>query len=107
MTVLERKKAASFQPNYIRLLPPGEVIAEKITEMGIDETELASRCGLPLETLQKLLKAETPLTTEIADKIEAITRMSADGMIRLEMRYRNDLLFLQQHPDYPVLSPNS
>ena len=103
MTVLERKKAAPFKPNYIRLLPPGEVIAEKIFEMGIDEAELARRCELPLETIQKLLKAEISLTKEIADRIEKVTWMNADGMMRLETRYRNDLVFIQQNPDYPVV----
>ena len=97
MTVLERKKAAPFRPNYIRLLPPGEVIAEKIGEMGIDETELALRCELPPETIQNLLQAAIPLTREIADKIEKVTWMNAEGMMRLETRYRNDLESIQRH----------
>jgi plasmid maintenance system antidote protein VapI len=103
MTVLERKKAAPFRPNYIRLLPPGEVIAEKIGEMGIDEAEFARRCALPLETIQELLKSELPLTEEIADKIEKVTLMNAEGMMRLENRYRNDLMFVKRHPEYPVV----
>jgi plasmid maintenance system antidote protein VapI len=103
MTVLERKQAAPFRPNYVRLLPPGEVIAEKIVEMGIDEAELARRCELPPETIRQLLNAETPLTKEIADKIEKITWMNADGMMRLETRYRNDLEFIRQNPNYPVV----
>ncbi|MCL2304957.1 MAG: hypothetical protein FWC43_09790 [Planctomycetaceae bacterium] len=103
MPVLERKKATPFKSNYIRLLPPGEVIAEKILEMGIEEAELARRCRLPLETVQKLLKAEIPLTKELADKIEKVTWMNAEGMMRLETRYRNDLVFIQQNPEYPVV----
>ena len=103
MTVLERKKWVPFQPNYIRLLPPGEVIAEKLFELGIDESEFTRRCELPLETVRQLLKAEIPLTKETADKIEKVTWMNAEGMMRLEARYRNDLTFLQQNPDYPVV----
>ena len=103
MSVLERKIATPFRPNYIRLLPPGEVIAEKIGEMGIDETEFARRCELPLEIILHLLQAEIALTQEIAEKIEKVTMMSADGMMRLEIRYRNNLEFIQQHPDYPVV----
>jgi plasmid maintenance system antidote protein VapI len=56
-----------------------------------------------LETIQKLLKAEVSLTKEIADKIEKVTWMNAEGMMRLETRYRNDLVFVQQNPDYPVV----
>ena len=103
MTVLERKTAVPFTPNYVRLLPPGEVIAEKIFELGIDDAELARRCELPLEIIQQLLKADVPLTKEIADKIEKVTWMNADGMMRLENRYRNDLMFVLQNPDYPVV----
>jgi hypothetical protein len=29
--------------------------------------------------------------------------MNAEGMMRLETRYRNDLVFFQQNPDYPVV----
>ena len=103
MTTLERKKAAPFQPNYIRLLPPGEVITEKIFEMGIDAEEFAQRCDLPLDTIRQLLKAEIPLTKEIADRIETVTWMKAEGLTQLETRYRSDLAFLQQHPDFPVV----
>ena len=103
MSVLERPKSVPFRPNYIRLLPPGEVIAEKMFELGIDEAELARRCELALETIQKLLKAEIPLSQEIADKIEEVTWMNAEGMMRLETRYQNDLEFIRQHPDYPVV----
>ncbi len=103
MTVLERKKAAPFKPNYITLLPPGKIIAEKIFEMGIDAAELSRRCNLPLETIQKLLKAEISLTKEIADKIEQVTWMQADGMMRVEESYQRNLAFHKEHPDYPVL----
>ena len=91
------------EASYVRLLPPGEVIAEKVFEMGIGVVELARRCELPPETIQKLLQAELPLTETIADKIEKVTWMNAEGMMRLETRYRNDLMFVQQHPEYPVV----
>ena len=103
MTVLERKKRVAATPNYITLLPPGKIIAEKIFEMGIDATELASRCHIPLETIQKLLEARIPLTPEIAREIERVTWMQADGMMRVEEAYQKNLAFHKDHPDYPVL----
>ena len=103
MTVLERKKATPTKPNYITLLPPGKIIAEKIGEMEIDEAELAQRCNLSLEKIQKLLSAELPLTRDIAEKIERITCMQADGMMRIEDSYQRNLEFHREHPDYPVL----
>jgi len=103
MTVLERKKTTQSKPNYITLLPPGKIITEKIFEMGIDAVELAQRCNLSLDTIQKLLNAEIPLTQEIAQEIERVTWMSADGMMRIEESYQRNLLFHKKHPDYPVL----
>ena len=103
MTVLERKKTIPSKPNYITLLPPGKIIAEKISEMEIDDVELAQRCNLPLEKIRKLLSAEHPLTREIAEKIEKVTSMQADGMMRIEESYQRNLEFHREHPDYPVL----
>jgi len=103
MTVQERQKIAPPEPNYITLLPPGRIIAEKIFEMGIDSAELARRCNLPSETIQSLLKAEIPLTLDMARAIESVTWMQADGMMRVEESYQKNLRFHQEHPDYPVL----
>ena len=103
MTVLEKPRSAPSKPNYITLLPPGKIIAEKIFEMGMDATELARRCNVSLDTIRQLLNAEIPLTWEIADAIEKVTWMQADGMMRVEESYQSNLAFHQKHPDYPVL----
>jgi len=91
------------KPNYITLLPPGKIIAEKIFEMGIDAAELARRCRVSLDTIQKLLNAEIPLTQKIAKEIERVTWMQADGMMRIEEAYQRNLAFHKDHPEYPVL----
>jgi len=103
MSVVVEKKAYSASPNYITLTPVGETLSEKMFEMGIDATEFAKRCELPEETIQKLLKAEIPLSQEIAKKIETVTWMSADLLLRLDERYYRNLAFHKDHPDYPVL----
>jgi len=41
----------SHTPNYINLLPPGRVLAEKMFEMGIDAAELARRMEFLLKPL--------------------------------------------------------
>ena len=103
MSDIKEKKKFSATPNYITLTPVGETISEKMFEMGIDEAELAKRCEIPEETLRNLLKAEIPLTPEIAKKIETATWMSADLLLRLDERYYRNLAFHKDHPDYPVL----
>ena len=39
--------------NDLVLMPPGNVLREKIFELGLDATELARRCKLPLETMPR------------------------------------------------------
>jgi len=103
MSVIEKIRTYSATPNYITLIPVGDTISEKMFEMGINAAELAKRCELSEETIQKLLKAEIPLSPEIAKKIETATWMSADLLLRLDDRYYKNLAFHKDHPDYPVL----
>ncbi|MCL2305862.1 MAG: hypothetical protein FWC43_11015 [Planctomycetaceae bacterium] len=103
MPAIKEKKTYSATPNYITLTPVGETISEKMFEMGIDEAELAKRCELSEDTIQKLLRAEIPLTPEIAKRIETATWMSADLLLRLDERYYKNLAFHKDHPEYPVL----
>ena len=92
----------SHTPNYICILPPGRVLAEKMFEMGIDATELARRMDVPVEIIEKLLRFEIPLTQEIADKIQEVTWMNAGLMMRHESSYREKLAFAMEHPEIPA-----
>jgi plasmid maintenance system antidote protein VapI len=92
----------SHTPNYITILPPGEIIAEKIFEMGIDAAELARRMKVSVETIEKLIRFEIPLTESVAKKLEKATWMNADLMLRHEMTYRKDLAYAMEHPEIPA-----
>ena len=89
-------------PKYITILPPGRIIAEKMSEMEIDADELAKRMEAPVETLEKLLRFEIPLTESLAEKLEQATRMNAKMMMRHETRYRTSLAFAMEHPEFPA-----
>lgn len=102
MSTVKSKSSYSHTPNYITIMPPGNVIAEKLFEMGIDAMELARRCELPEETIQQLLKAEIPLTAEVAAKIENVTWMPAALLLRFEESYRKDLASAKRHPAIPA-----
>jgi plasmid maintenance system antidote protein VapI len=83
-------------------LPPGELIAEKIFEMGIDAAELAKRMKVPVETVEKLIRYEIPLTESVAKKLEKVTWMPADSMLRCEVRWREKLAYAMEHPEIPA-----
>jgi plasmid maintenance system antidote protein VapI len=102
MTVLERKKAAPFRPNYVVLMPPGDVLKEKIDEMDIDATELASRCKLPVATIHGILDTTTEMTQIIADKLEQVTWIQADSWMRMEENYRQRLALTANTREYTI-----
>jgi addiction module HigA family antidote len=89
-------------PNYIALLPPGRVLAEKMFEMGIDATELAKRMKVSVKTIEQLINIEIPLTPTLATKIEKTTMMDADHLMRLEKGYWQDLKYAMEHPEIPA-----
>jgi plasmid maintenance system antidote protein VapI len=89
-------------PNYITLLPPGRVMAEKMFELGIDATEMARRMRVPVETVEKLLRFEIPLTEDLAKKVEEATWMNANLMLRHEKSYRVNLAYAMEHPEIPA-----
>jgi plasmid maintenance system antidote protein VapI len=98
----QKKRYLPHTPNYITLLPPGRVVAEKMFEMGIDAAELAQRMKVSVETVEKLLRFEIPLTESLAKKIEQATWMNAGLMVRLEIDYRKDMAYSMEHPEIPA-----
>ncbi|MDR0329029.1 MAG: hypothetical protein LBI05_12120 [Planctomycetaceae bacterium] len=92
----------SHTPNYICVLPPGRIIAEKMFEMGIDAAELAQRMKVPVETIEKLIRFEIPLTESVAKKLEKATWMPVDVMMRFEAGWREDMKFAMEHPEIPA-----
>ncbi|MDR3199222.1 MAG: hypothetical protein LBU34_15250 [Planctomycetaceae bacterium] len=103
----KRKRIAKLRnlphtPNYINLMTPGDILAEKIFEMGIDAAELAIRMNVPLKTVEQLLKTEIPLTQTLAEKIEKITWMPSAFMLRVEKSYREKCIFATEHPEIPA-----
>jgi len=92
----------SHTPNYINILPPGDIIEEKMFEMGINAAELARRMEVPVEIIEQLLRFEIPLTRAVAEKLQKATWMDADLMMRHEASYREKLAFAMEHPEIPA-----
>jgi plasmid maintenance system antidote protein VapI len=89
-------------PNYINILPPGRVMAEKMFEMGIDAAELARRMKVPVETIEKLLRFEIPLTESVAKKLEKATWMDAGMMMQHEKSSKANYAYAMEHPVNPA-----
>jgi plasmid maintenance system antidote protein VapI len=83
-------------------MPPGEVLEEKMFEMGINVAELAKRMKVSVKTVEQLLNAEIPLTQTLAEKIENVTWIPASFMLRVEKSYREKCIFAAEHPEIPA-----
>ena len=93
---------STAKKNYVVLMPPGDVLKEKIFEMGVDAITLSSRSKLPIETIQGILDATTEMTQTIAEKLEHVTQIQADSWMRMEENYRTRIKLTASNQKYSV-----
>ncbi len=80
----------TYTPDY--LVPPGEVLADYLDAYGMTRPELADRTGLPAEVIHHLIEGKTPITPEIALKLECALGRPAHFWNNLEQQYQKDWL---------------
>jgi len=73
------------------VVPPGEVLEEKINEMGLSTEEFAQRIGMSTEALVQLFKGRLLLSSAVASRLELTTGIPADYWKRAEANYRRKL----------------
>ena len=78
------------------LSTPGDRIQEHIDFVGMSRAELAERLGSSVFELNKLIKGKSPVTKEIAAKLEHASGVPASFWLNLERRYREELLEIEQ-----------
>ena len=66
---------------------PGEVIKEEIGYNKISQRCLAKELGMSYSTLNELLNAHRPLSTNTALLIEATLGLRADILMRIQLKY--------------------
>ena len=72
-------------------IPPGETVLEGMEHHSISTQELAERISLAPQSVDELIKGETPMTQEIAEKLESTLGIPAQMLLGLEERYRRTL----------------
>lgn len=83
---------------------PGDSIQEHIDFVGMSQAELAERLGSSVFELNELIKGKTPVTKEIANKLEHASGVPASFWLNLERRYREELLEIEQMENSGQLS---
>lgn len=75
-----------FTPDYA--VPPGEIIAEHLEELGISGRELARRTGRSPKLIAEIISGKAALEPETALQIERVIKLEASILLGMESRYR-------------------
>lgn len=70
---------------------PGETLIDTIDAKNISQTELASRMGRPIKTINEIIQGKTAITPETAIQLERVLGISAEFWIEREQNYRLEL----------------
>lgn len=75
-----------FDPDYA--VPPGETLREVIEFLGMTKKKLSLRTGLSVQSLNRIIKGEQPITHEIANILELVLNVPASMWNNLETTYK-------------------
>ncbi len=68
--------------------PPGDVLVEEFLDpLGIDRAELAEAIGVPRETVDALVEAETPVSAEMSLRLARYFSTAADFWLHLQIEH--------------------
>jgi len=79
----------AYEPDFVT--PPGEMIEEKLQEIGMSQAELAERIGRARKTVNELIKGKAPLLPETAVQLERVLGVPARFWASAEAIYRQAL----------------
>jgi HTH-type transcriptional regulator/antitoxin HigA len=78
-----------YEPDFVT--PPGEILEEKLEELGMSQAELAERVGRTKKTVNEIIKAKAPLLPETAIQLERVLGIPARFWTNAEANYRQFL----------------
>ncbi|MCQ2121016.1 MAG: HigA family addiction module antitoxin [Fibrobacter sp.] len=78
--------------NYWFVVSPGDILEEKLEEMGMDVNEFAQRIGYTPKTVNEILKGKCRVSTEVALNLEYATDIAAEEWLSMQRVYEEDLM---------------
>ena len=78
-----------YEPDFVT--PPGEILEEKLQDLGMSQAELAERIGRTKKTVNEIIKAKAPLLPETAIQLERVLGIPARFWTTAEANYRQFL----------------
>lgn len=82
--------ANTFQPIWAS--PPGDTIAEILSEKGMSHKQLAELMCLPETKVDKLLKGKISISKKMASKLETTIGSTSSYWLKRDSQYREDLI---------------
>jgi addiction module HigA family antidote len=79
----------AYEPDSVT--PPGEMLEEKLQEIGMSQAELAGRIGRTKKTVNEIIKGKAPLLPETAVQLERVLGVPARFWASAEANYRQAL----------------
>ena len=83
----------------IKVHHPGEVLGEKLEEMGMSIKEFALRATKPEKTIIAVINGNSSITTEMAVSFEAVTRIPASYWLKNQQLYDEYLVRKKREED--------
>ena len=78
-----------YEPDEV--FPPGDTLAEWLSDCGMTQTEFAARVGLSTKHMNQIVNGAGPITSDTARGLERVTGTPAHLWNNLEMSYRSHL----------------
>lgn len=78
-----------YEPDLVT--PPGEILEEKIEEIGMTQADLAERIGRTRKTVNEIIKGKAPIEPETALQLERALGIPARFWANAEANYRQCL----------------
>jgi HTH-type transcriptional regulator / antitoxin HigA len=91
---MKATKKYEFDPDYA--IPPGETLKEIMESLEMSQKELSKRSGLTVQSLNRIIKGEQPVTYDTANILELVTGVPAKMWNNLEVNYREQLAKIQE-----------
>ncbi|MBL8233130.1 MAG: HigA family addiction module antidote protein [Bryobacterales bacterium] len=81
--------ANTYEPDFVT--PPGEILEEKLQELGMTQAELAERIGRTKKTVNEIVKGKAPLLPETTVQLERVLGIPARFWANAEANFRRHL----------------
>jgi HTH-type transcriptional regulator / antitoxin HigA len=87
-------KKYAFAPDYA--VPPGDTLKEVLDLKGLSQADLACRGGMTEKMVSQIVNNGTPITHEIAAKLDLVTGVPARFWNNRESNYRESLVRIEE-----------